>query len=244
MLNLPEIIHFINNTMNLKPNVSKFTFGLIAIVTFSSCAMAQRHSGMVVNLGVKKNSFSLKEMDGTKIKDFKGSFAPALGLSYSHVLASKFNASYEFDISQVKGSYEEKFNPLYSIPFDPNDANNTSAVSQYDVKALTFSLKLLGHYQITREVFVSAGATFDRFLSPTSTTDEFGNLYPNDLAQDVKSDYFNMGGIIGLGYSTEAFRIDLRHSIGLINLIGDPRRYETLKLNQTSLTFGYYLGKR
>jgi hypothetical protein len=229
--------------MKKNSSLTKTLFTLLALVTFSNFAFSQRHSGLAFNVGVKKNSFSLKDNAGIKMNDFTGSLAPYIGLSYSHILASKFNATYEFGFSHLKGTYNEQFDPNYSTPYSTSN-DNSKATSQALIKTLAYSLQLLGHYQVTRKIFISAGISFERYLNPAFTVSDIDENYANDLVSDASAGIYNISGLIGVGYTNENFRIDLRHGIGLNNLIAQPTRYEKLNLSQTSLIFGYYIGKK
>lgn len=231
------------------------TFLIALLILGAHDSSAQRHSGMVINAGVKKHMFSLKDVGGVKMDEFKGNIVPFAGLSYAHVLSSKFSATYEFDFSFAKGTYTENYDPTYEHYPITNPTTESEIMNTQDniieMKSISLSVHLMGHYRIVKGLFLSGGFGYDRFGFDTQITDQAGQNY-GKLPNEVKDGSFNFSVAAGLGYATEQFRIDLRYNLGLSNMITAERhrydldywRYDKLTVSHASLTFGYFIGNK
>lgn len=228
--------------------------GIMSVFIFSNTVNAQRHSGAVVTIGVRKNFFSLTEVSGDKMKDFKGNIAPSLGISYAHVLGRKFSATYEFDFSFLKGTYTELYNPTYEYyPItDPYNEEQEMEIAPraFETKNATLTINLMAHYRLVKGFFVSGGFGYDRYMTVNKM--EPSLMYEPKIRSEIRDLSYNINLTAGIGYSTDKFRFDLRYSAGLINLIEPEKnryvleywRNDKLKLSKLSLTFGYFLGKK
>lgn len=232
---------------------SLLAFALVSFALSSAnTSTAQRHSGMVINLGVKKHLFSLTDVSGEKMENFKGNIFPFAGISYAHVLSPKFSATYEFDISSAKGTYIEKYDADYELFPSANPSEEPDIT--IDLKStITLSVRLMAHYRLVEGLFVSAGLGYDRSSFSQIESDQTGQNYPR-LPSEMKPTAYNFNVIGGVGYATDQFRIDLRYNAGLSNFIyndkyrqdanPDTWRYDKLTVSQATLTFGYFIGNK
>jgi len=242
--------------MNLQLNRIAITAILLLSVSINY-THAQRHSGMVVNVGVKKHFFSLTDSGGEKMEDFTGNITPFAGISYAHVLGPKISATYEFDFAFAKGNYTEKYDPNYEVypitnPTTEYELSQTEDIMTELKSIPTLSVRILAHYRLVDGLFVSGGIGYDRMGFLTESYNESGEMVYGRLEGEIRSSFFNFNAILGVGYSTERFRIDARYNLGLSNLILPERRrydlehwrYDRLTVSQASLTFGYFIGAK
>lgn len=194
---------------------------------------AQNQSGILLNVGIKKYLLQLTDLNGQQANGPKGRLAPLFGVSYAHVLGKNISATYEFDLSTLKATYTE-----------PQMLNPATEVT---LKApRTLSLRIVGHYRIIDQFFVSAGLGYDFLGFGIESADD-----SSDLSLELSDASRNASLITGIGYAADQFRVTLRHHAGLTNFImsedlrwHDTWRYDKLKIGQISLTLGYVFGAK
>lgn len=212
------------------------------IIKCSGHLWAQSYSGAYIFGGYQINNVSYKTILGDELKDFTSKNVGVYGFAWQVMQAKWLVSTYEIEVFNFEFTGLEKgieqstvYNPKQSSVYD-------STYRNFRVDGWNSAFGGVLHFRPYKQFFVSGGLAVDIVLA-------IGKYSFTDITEEIKEWPFGIHIPLGLGYSNEYFRVDLRYNLNLISMSRRGNnftfhRYKSLYMNPMSIRFGIALGPK